>query len=240
MSLLAGRRFRPSVAWTVVAAACIAATIALGNWQQGRAAEKTALAAKISRLAYEPPVNVGRDRFEVESVQHRRLEARGYFEPQHMILLDNRIRRGRAGYEVVMPLRIDGAGPRLLVNRGWIAGTGARDRLPVVRTPDGEVRVLGRALVPGLRIYELGEATVEGNVWQNLTMDRYSQQTGLAVQPVLLQQESTLDDGLLRDWPAPDTGVGTHKSYAFQWYALSVLILITYVVLSFRRDTSRT
>lgn len=211
--------------------------MALGNWQLGRAHEKEQLAARIAKLRMEAPVNVGGiAALTVESVENRVIEARGRFEPEHMVLLDNRIRRGAPGYEVVMPLRIDGGARRLLVNRGWIAGTGARERMPQVQTPGGEVLVRGRALVPGLRIYELGEATVEGRVWQNLTIERYTGRTGLEVQPVLLLQENDLADALVRDWPAPDTGVGTHKSYAVQWFALSVLIFMTYVLLSFRRD----
>jgi surfeit locus 1 family protein len=36
-------------------------------------------------------------------------------------------------------------------------------------------------------------------------------------------------DGLLRDWPAPDAGLQKHYGYAFQWFALSALILGLYV-----------
>ncbi len=232
------RRFRPGLLWTIAAAAGVAATIALGYWQLGRANEKEHLAATIAQLRLQPPAKVdGNAALTVDSVEHRVIEARGRFEPEHMVLLDNKIRRGATGYEVVMPLRIDGASRRLLVNRGWIAGTGARERMPQVQTPVGEVVVRGRAVVPGRRIYELGEATVEGRVWQNLTTERYSGRTGLQVQPVLLLQENDLADALVRDWPAPDSGVGTHKSYAVQWFALSILIFVTYVLLSFRRDS---
>jgi surfeit locus 1 family protein len=31
------------------------------------------------------------------------------------------------------------------------------------------------------------------------------------------------DDGLLRDWPAPDFGVATHRIYMVQWYAFALL-----------------
>ena len=31
------------------------------------------------------------------------------------------------------------------------------------------------------------------------------------------------DDGLVRDWPDPGSGVEKHLGYAFQWYALAVL-----------------
>ena len=31
------------------------------------------------------------------------------------------------------------------------------------------------------------------------------------------------DDGLLRDWPAPDFGIETHRIYMVQWYAFALL-----------------
>ena len=32
------------------------------------------------------------------------------------------------------------------------------------------------------------------------------------------------DDGLVREWPDPGSGVDKHLGYAFQWYALAVLV----------------
>jgi surfeit locus 1 family protein len=36
-------------------------------------------------------------------------------------------------------------------------------------------------------------------------------------------------DQLVRNWPAPATGVAKHHGYAFQWFALSALVVILYV-----------
>ena len=36
-------------------------------------------------------------------------------------------------------------------------------------------------------------------------------------------------DGLRRDWPAPAADLGKHHGYAFQWFALSTLIMGLYV-----------
>lgn len=232
---MSGRRFRPHLGWGLVAAAAIAGTIALGQWQLGRADEKAARAAAIESLARSPAREVGRTPLD-PVIEHQRLTARGRFEPAHLALLDNRVRRGTAGYEVLMPLRIEGTELRLLVNRGWIAGTGSRERLPVVRTPEGEVRVEGRAQVAGQRIYQLAPTKVENGVWQNVSIERVAAHAGLALQPVVLLQDNDTGDGLVREWPAPDAGVNVHKSYAVQWFALALLILVVYLVLSLRRE----
>ena len=134
------------------------------------------------------------------------MTARGRFDPRHGVLIDNRIHRGVAGYHVVMPLELDGAASRyVLVNRGWIAGNADRSRLPEVRTPADTVEITGLAVVPSRRFLELSDQVAEGRVWQNLTLERYRRAVPIALQPVVIQQESALDDGLVREWDPPES-----------------------------------
>ena len=114
-----GYSFRPRLWALALAAAACAAGIALGNWQARRADEKRALAAHVQRIAVV-----------------------GEFLPERTVLLDNKVRNHRAGYEVVAPLRL-ADGIHVLVNRGWIEAPPRRDQLPEVLTPPGRVRVEG-------------------------------------------------------------------------------------------------
>ncbi len=57
----------------------------------------------------------------------------------------------------------------------------------------------------------------------------------IPLQPVVIQQESPLDDGLAREWDPPNLGVDMHYGYAFQWLALAVTILVFYLVTHVRR-----
>ena len=60
---------------------------------------------------------------------------------------------------------------------------------------------------------------------------RYARETGLPLRPVTVVQEDGTappGDGLLRQWPRPAAGVHKHYGYAFQWFALSALILGLY------------
>lgn len=155
-----------------------------------------------------------------------------------MILLDNRVRGGRVGYEVVMPLRLAGTQMHILVNRGWIAGTGDRQRLPDVTTPAEEVSIIGLAVVPGQKLYELSEEAIEGVVWQNLTIERYVANMGYSIHPVMIRQGNEAQDGLVRDWAISERQINVHRSYAFQWFALAVLILFIYLAMSFKRDST--
>ena len=232
-------KFRPRLITTLAAAAGIALTLALANWQLGRAHEKEERAARLGSLARDPPVSLAAAEARVEDVEWRQVTARGHFEPRYGVLIDNRIRRGVAGYHVVMPLEIGstsgGAGRYVLVNRGWIAGNPERARLPEVRTPAGTVEITGLAVTPSRRFLELSSRAAEDNVWQNLTLERYREAFSLALQPVVIQQESPLDDGLAREWDPPNLGVDKHYGYAFQWLALALTILVFYLVTHVRR-----
>jgi surfeit locus 1 family protein len=197
-----------------LAAAGCAAGIALGNWQSDRAAQKRAAGSAVERVAL-----------------------RGSFEPRFTVLLDNKLYRGRPGYEVVQPLRLDG-GRHVVVNRGWIASGPSREQLPEIRTPAGEIALTGLRLKRFAQAYAPpvapDAARPEGRVWQNVTLERFAAWSGLALEPYVVEQHSAADDGLVRDWPAAGAGVEVHESYALQWYSLAVLSLILFFVLNIK------
>jgi surfeit locus 1 family protein len=224
----AERRF---ALWPLAAAVLgILVALALGNWQLGRGAEKRELRARYDAQAAQPPIHVSGVELAAADVELRRVEARGVFEPRHTVYIDNRIHRGAVGYEVITPLRIEGSARHVLVNRGWVARTAERTQLPRVRTPEHPVSVAGIAVVPGRRTLELSDAVMEGAIWQNLTIERYREAVPIAIQPFAIRQDSALDDGLVREWPAPDFGIDKHYGYAFQWFALAATILVFYAL----------
>ena len=208
--MLRGYSFRPRLWPLALAAAACAAGIALGNWQARRADEKRALADNVQRIA-----------------------VHGEFLPERTVLLDNKVRNHRAGYEVVTPLRL-GEGIHILVNRGWVAAPPRRDQLPEVVTPRGPVRVEGIVLARLPRALELGDPGT-GRVRQSLELKAFAVETGLPLQAFVIEQHRGIADGLLREWPRPDAGIEKHQSYSFQWYSLAGLALVLGIVFSFRK-----
>ena len=192
-------------------AACTAG-ILLGNWQSGRAEQKRAAAA-----------------------HERRLTLRGEFLQRYTALLDNKVNRGRPGYHVVQPLRL-ADGRHVLVNRGWVAAPVHREQLPQLRTPPGPHDIEGRVLDHFPRAYAPSGAQPEGRVWQNVELTTFAVWSGLQLEPYVIEQHSPLADGLARNWPQPDSGAERHESYALQWYALAVLSVMLFIVLSLRRE----
>lgn len=228
-------QFKPSLWPTLAAIAGVAATAALGNWQLGRGQDKAALAQRIAVANRDAQIELSQTEARAEDVAWHRVEVRGRLEPKYAVLIDNRILHGVVGYQVVMPLRIAGGERHVLVNRGWVAATGSRDILPQIKTPPEEVLIAGLATVPSKRYLELSKQVAEGKVWQNLTLERYRAAMPIALQPVVIQQESEIDDGLKREWSAPDLGIDKHYGYAFQWFAMAAAIVIIYLVCNVRK-----
>lgn len=226
--------FRPRPLLALATLAFCALAVAAGQWQAGRAAEKTTLQSRLDALAKEPAVVLPADPIRAADYAARRVIAEGEFDPRRTILLDNRILNGRAGYHVVTPLKLAAGERYVLVNRGWVAAGRTRAELPRVDTPPGVQRVEGVAVAPG-PVYELEARPPDGPVWQNLVLERYAAWSGLALQPVVVQQTSAAADGLAREWPRPDVGVDKHRIYALQWYTFAVLAAATYVYFGFRR-----
>ncbi len=208
----AGYSFRPRAWALAAAAAACAAGIALGLWQANRAQEK--------RKADE---------------RTERISVRGEFLPERTVLLDNKLRRGRPGYEVVMPLRLAGTQQmHVLVNRGWIAAGARRDALPEIKTIKGETVVAGIVREHLPRVLQAGPAQ-RGKVRQNLAVEDFAAQTGLALLPFVIEQHSPAEDGLLREWPRAGPGPEKNDMYSLQWYSLAALAVVLLVVLSFRK-----
>jgi surfeit locus 1 family protein len=218
-----------------LAAAACAGGIALGSWQSGRAEEKRALRAQLERAMRAPAIVLTSERMEPKSLVLKRVSASGRFVDRHTVLLDNKLRDGRPGYEVITPLRLNGV--HVLVNRGWVAARPTRADLPEVPAPGGVVRLDGVALARLPQALAAGAA--QGKVRQNLDVDSFANETGLRLQPIVIEQHSPAEDGLLREWPRPDAGVEKHQSYALQWYSLAVLAVVLLVVLSTRRAGAR-
>ena len=218
-------------------------TFMLGNWQTRRAEEKVALQARLDQLSSgaieevpEKAVIPG------EWAQHR-VVARGEFVPEGLVLVDNRLYRGAAGYHVVMPLKLAGGRMHVLVNRGWVAAGARRDVLPSFSTPPGVVTIEGVASIPNDQPYELakaGEANSEpGPIRQNLVIERVAAEQRLALQPIVILQTGNSTDAFIRDWPRPDARSDTHRAYALQWYAMSVVAVIMWLVFNIRKANGK-
>jgi len=226
----AGRR------WVVLLAALLATalTARLGVWQLDRAAQKNALQAALESRRALPPLaaaELAHDAATAATQQHRAVNLQGQWLAALTVYLDNRQMNGRPGFYALTPLRLDD-GSAVLVQRGWLPrDLMDRTRIAIVPPPSGRVQVQGRIALAPPRLYEF-DAAASGPIRQNLDLDAYARETALPLRPLTVVQEDgqpPVGDGLLRQWPRPAADVHKHYGYAFQWFALSALILGLYV-----------
>ena len=216
----------------------------LGYWQLQRAEEKRALQAEYDRRAHDTPVSIGSRLQHAEALRFYKVVAKGRYETDYQVLLDNRVHQGRAGYHVITPLHIQGSDMRVLVNRGWVPLGEDRVQLPALETPQGQQVVTGVATVPMEKVFMLAEPEPIGGdwqpVWQHLNMKRYSQAVPFPVQPVVVLLDSASPaGGFTREWSRLDTGIAVHQGYAFQWFTLAAALLAIYLLLSRRGAKKR-
>lgn len=229
--------FRPGLWPTLAGLFFFVLTLYLGNWQLARAEYKKALQAHYDSMQKDGVVQLGAAPVNIDDVRYRMVEVRGAFVRDREILIDNRVYKTLAGYHVLTPFLIAGTGQHVLVNRGWLPVVGRqRDVLPEVRQVEGVVLLRGVAVEPQSRYFEFAGAAPQGRLWQNLDFEQYRQRLGKPLHAVLLEQITDTGDGLVRDWPRPDTGVDTHISYAIQWFGLAATIMVLWLVLNTKRN----
>lgn len=218
--------------WLVTLAAVVVAatTFSMGQWQLRRAAEKEALQTAITAQGNLPVLDAQALADEGRSghVMHRQATLKGIWRPAYTVYLDNRPMNGTSGFMVVTPLALDGSAQIILVQRGWVQRDFLdRAHLPEISTPAGPVTVGGRIAPPPSKLYEFKDEQ-SGRIRQNLDIPAFAAQTGLALLEVSLLQTDVADDGLLRQWTAPNLGVDKHYGYAVQWFALCALAVMLY------------
>ncbi len=239
---LSGYKFSPTWLATLLMLIGLGIFLYLGFWQVNRAEQKQELQVTIEQRGQEAPLLLDASSLDVEAVRYRQLEVSGRFEPEHEILLDNRIHNGQAGYHVITPFHITGTDSRVLVNRGWVSVGASRAQLPDIITPDDLRTIQGMLDMPKSKPVisdeNFGIKTKPGKVWPYLDMAIFKQHAGYEVAPFLVLQAPDESDGYVRDWPRFDAKVGMHVGYAIQWFIFALIILFTYLGINIKKINS--
>ena len=230
-------RFRFKTVPLMATVAVVVLGILLGNWQERRAAQKIALQAQLAERSKQPPLVLTGGTSDVPQ-EFRRVSMRGQFVPGFPVFLDNRPYQGRAGTILVMPFKIEGADQYVLVARGWLPRTTEVGRLPAYQTPAGATSVDGVMRLGLGHVMQLGSAPplAPNAMVQNLSVADVARASNLPLLPFFIEQSGPLQDGLVRDWPAPALGVERNQGYAFQWYALAAMAVLFFIITGFKRD----
>ena len=205
-----------------VALAFAVAAFFLGQWQWHRYEAKAARADRINShydAKPQPVADVLGSAPMPLSREWTRVTVQGSYAADDTLLVRNRPYDGTYGYEVLVPFR-DSSGGTVLVDRGWVQNAKTATTLPeIVPAPTGDVTVTGwlRRSEPSLH------KTLPSGQLASINLAEASRQVGSPLLGAYLVLEvERLPDGSAPPRPtaleAPDTDLGPHQAYAFQWW----------------------
>lgn len=238
--------FRPTLWPTLVTLILLSILIGLGVWQLERATWKQGLVSAHEARISQPPVAVSSLLSSGDELQYRQVIARGHYDLTHQLLLDNRIHRGRAGYHVLTPLRLDDGSGTVLVNRGWVPLGASRAHLPVLDGPAGSVTLTAMVNLPPARAFRLDTVEEAHSGWpqviQQIETGPLEQRLGHELLPLILLLDAADPNGYVRDWrPVYGVTPEKHTAYAMQWFTLAAVLALIYIgVNTQRQGASRT
>jgi len=231
--------FAPSAGFTLATLLLCALFIRLGVWQWHKGIQRQ---EEWSRFARGADRLIALDERAVGDVPlYQRVSVTGRLDGAHQFLLDNRTHGGRAGYEVLTPLRRAKA-PVLLIDRGWVPFSGTRARLPDISLEGAApVTLSGRiAQLPSPGLASGRAAPDARAAWPKLTSYPSVAELGAALGTPLAARIVLLDPqapfGYLRDWQPPGMAPLRHLSYAIQWWCFATLALIVWAIMSTRKN----
>lgn len=223
--------------WILSHVAVIAIAVAftqLGLWQLERHGE---VAAENDRLAdiQDEPLALD-DALAADDVLYQPTAVTGTYAQDADVRLSPRSRNELPGYEVLTPLQL-ADGRVLLVNRGWVPLD-----VEIPPAPAGAVDLEGRLRPPATARQVLPPGDGEAELVSNPDLARLAAQVPDLIPTAYMEvvDEEARNGGVL---PRPADPIvldgGDHLSYAFQWFAFTVIGLIGYPLLLRRRLADR-
>lgn len=215
--------------WLVLfALVAVPVMVALGFWQLARAEQKVvALAIDAERAATGPIGIVQLEGLDPASMNLARVQLSGEYLGGRDFLLDNRINKGKVGYEVLTPF-IDDSGITVLVNRGWVKAPPTRDQLPNISTVDGQLTLAAEVRVapPDRRDLQLYAAPGWPKRIQAVDIAEMAGIVGTGLYPHVLLLQNGQPGAFVADWPVVNMSPDKHRAYALQWFLMAAALAV--------------
>lgn len=232
--------FSPSLWPTVATLLLLPLLIGFGIWQLERAGWKQDMVDTHADRTRLSPVSLESLDDIRDAEQYRQVFARGNYDMDHQLLLDNRTYEGHAGYHVLTPLRLADSDKTVLVNRGWVPVGNSRAVLPEIPGTRGEVLVDATIKAPPEKLFRLGARDEVHEGWpqvvQQIEMNELEERLGYPLQQLILLLDKDDEFGFIRDWkPVYGVTPDKHRAYAVQWFTLAAVLLMIYIGVNSKR-----
>ncbi|MEO6698627.1 MAG: SURF1 family protein [Paraperlucidibaca sp.] len=224
MSVAASTQAPSFWAWLLLVVVA-AVLLSLAYWQYQRGEEKTALLSQRAERAATAELTWRQADKPVDDISNRPMRLSGRFMPQYTIALDNQLRAGRAGVELLVLFQPQDSRSSVLVNIGWVpSDRNGGPSLPKTLPADGEI--FGVLHKPSAFI-TLGGPELLADVWRvgRIEPSTWASRWQQDIKPWVLRLDASVPGGYLRDWaPTSEQKIGPerHRAYAFQWLALAL------------------
>lgn len=211
----------------MLAALLLPVLLSLGNWQLSRAEQKQQIKTELKNRQFLPPVPVSEIMGE-KDIRYRAVFLQGKYDNDRTFLLDNRVKNGRVGYEVISPFIL--ADEKIvLVNRGWIAAPKLRSELPTVPAVERVAALTGMVYRPFVEAQKVS-ADVSQDEWprvvQSVNFAEIAKQLGKSIPSFTVRLNEGVAGSLLTGWPTVNVEPRKHIGYAVQWFAMALALFI--------------
>lgn len=234
--------FKPSLIPTIVFLLILPILINLGFWQLDRAEEKRELIElfkqqnKLGPLLIKDTIKLG------EKLNYRTAQVEGNYNLTKQIFIDNKIYQGKTGVHVMTPFKLKNSEYSILVNRGWVSMGIDRSALPKIKTPTSFLKLSGKIKTLGKKPFMVGDQFQSNEGWpalmQWVNLADIENKSGLKLLPYIFLLDEKEQSGYIRDWKPVVMQPEKSTSYAVQWFALALALVIIYIVVNLKEDKS--
>lgn len=232
-----GRKFRFNWGMSLFTVALLPVLISFGFWQLDREQQKTLLQSQYNGRILSTPNDVEELDWNTPDLGWTPVVATGYFDSERQFLLDNRIFESKVGYEVITPFITENG--IILVNRGWVSQGLSRAEVPDIAIDGGTTTITGHIYVPDGETLVLASDEPSDGRWpkliQKIDVVQLAANLGTSdVKPFVVRLKETSAGVLQTNWAAINMRPETHRAYAVQWFTMATVLLILYIMFSFR------
>jgi surfeit locus 1 family protein len=205
--------------------ATVALLISLGLWQLDRADEKRAIEDQIA-IANSDNVELVVSTELLKDKEYYHVLLQGAYVDDKQFIYDNQIVDQVSGYYVLTPFVLNGDSKTILINRGFIAWNGRRDKLADIGVEDELTEVKVQISKPVKRMeLKAVEITAEFPVLiQAIDLDVMSAIASLDFISVVGLLSPEYENGFVRQWEPYTGSIERHVGYAIQWFLMAFVL----------------
>lgn len=218
-----------TILFTLIAITCIVIMFFLGFWQLDRKYQKEQRLSQIDQRQHANALTIDDVVDQPQNFVDFPVVVTGELG-QQTFFIDNRIKNGMVGYEILAPIFTNYG--TVMINLGWVPGTGMRSQLPSVQLPnrdefDGVLYVPSDNVMISETNFDYGRFPV---LMQQIDFNEIAKHLGRDVLPFTVRLAPNQDENFIREWQVVVMAPERHLGYAIQWFGLGIAALTVFLL----------